>query len=181
MTNSLKRLDRALNTATIRAAMALMAVMCLVSLYQVLTRFVFGQPAGWSEVFARSLGIWMVYLGAAVCARHGTLICVEFLRSRLEGRAKAVLILLIAGVSLSVFAVVAWFGIEMTLRVRFQTLAGVENPFTGEGISIALVYAAVPVGAVLAMFAVFARLAEDLFEARGNQAGGARPTEMLEV
>jgi C4-dicarboxylate transporter, DctQ subunit len=173
--------DRFLMRWTMRAAMALLVLCCFVSLYQVVTRFVFEQPSTWSEVAARSLDIWMVYLGVAVAFRTGALMSVEFLVERLRGRTRAVLLALIAVVCLAVLGIMVWFGFAMVSRAQFQMLAGVENPFTGEGISIAVVYAAVPVGACLAIIGLLARLVEDLRAALGNEPGTVARREIFEV
>ncbi|MCW2244086.1 TRAP transporter small permease [Azospirillum canadense] len=166
---------------TLRAAMALLVLTCCVSLYQVVTRFVFEEPSTWSEVTARSLNIWMVYLGVAVAFRTGALMAVEFLFNRLHGGARAVLVVAIAGLSLGVLLVMAWYGWDMAARVRFQMLAGVDNPFTGEGISIALVYAAVPVGSVLAIVGLLARTVEQVRDALHARTTATAPQEVYEV
>ncbi|HET8725907.1 MAG TPA: TRAP transporter small permease [Alphaproteobacteria bacterium] len=165
---------------TLRLAVLLLALTCCVSLYQVMTRFLFEQPSTWSEVVARSLNVWMVYLGAAVAFRTGALMSVDFLVERLGGTARAVLIMAITGISLGVLLVLFWYGVQMAGRVRFQALAGVFNPFTGSTVSIAIVYAAVPAGAALAVIGLLARTAEQLREMRK---GGVpdRPRELFEV
>lgn len=166
---------------TLRAAMALLVLTCCVSLYQVATRFIFEEPSTWSEVTARSLNIWMVYLGVAVAFRTGALMAVEFLFNRLHGGARAALVVAISGLSLGVLLVMAWYGWDMVGRVRFQMLAGVDNPFTGEGISIALVYAAVPVGSVLAIVGLLARTAEQVRDALSARAPAPEAHEVYEV
>lgn len=166
---------------TLRAAMTLLVLAACVSLWQVVTRFVFEEPSTWSEVTARSLDIWMVYLGIAVAFRQGALMAVEFVQARLRGNARIALVAMIAGLSLGVLGVMAWFGWVMVDRVRFQMLAGVDNPFTGEGISIAWVYAAVPVGAVLSMVGVAARAAEEITAVRRSGGAQAAGHEVFEV
>ena len=69
----------------------------------------------------------------------------------------------------------------MVDRARFQMLAGVDNPFTGEGLSIALVYAAVPVGAALAIVGALARAGEEIRAALGEAPEPEGPREMFEV
>lgn len=167
---------------TLRVAMALLVLTCFISLWQVATRFLFEEPSTWSEVAARSLDIWMVYLGVAVAFRTGALIAVEFVAERVRGTAKALLLAIIAGLSLGVLAVMFWYGWEMADRVRFQMLAGVENPFTGDGISIALVYAAVPVGSLIAIVGVVARALEEIPAAlRSRAPADAGRREVYEV
>ncbi|HYG85476.1 MAG TPA: TRAP transporter small permease [Azospirillum sp.] len=181
MLAALSAFEKFLMRWTLRAAMALLVLACVVSFWQVVTRFVFEEPSTWSEVTARSLNIWMVYLGVAVAFRQGALMAVEFLHSRLRGNARVVLVAMISGLSLGVLGVMAWFGWQMVERVKFQMLAGVDNPFTGEGISIALVYAAIPVGAVLSIVGVVARAVEEIAEVRRTGTAEAAPQEIYEV
>lgn len=172
----LSRFERFAMLWTMRVAMALLALAAAIAFYQVLTRFLFEQPSTWSEVAVRSLAVWMVYLGVAVALRTGALMSIEFLSSRLTGTAGRVLVAAVAGLTLGVLLVMVWYGWQMVGRVRFQMLAGVDNPFTGEGISIALVYAAIPTGAALAIVGLLARAAEEM-----REKGRARPLEPREI
>jgi len=174
------RFERFVMRWTMRAAMTFLVLACAVAFYQVVTRFVFEQPSTWSEVTARALDIWMVYLGVAVAFRMGSMMAVDFLIERVSGVVRVALLALIAGVTLAVLGVMAWQGFAMVQRVRFQSLAGITNPITGEDVSIAVVYAAIPTGAALAMLGVVARLVEQLRAARADAPEPAR-REILEV
>ena len=68
---------------------------------------------------------------------------------------------LITGVSLAFLAVLVWFGINLLWRVRFQTFASME-------LSMAWAYAALPVGAVMAMVAVLANHVDPINEELDN-------------
>jgi TRAP-type C4-dicarboxylate transport system permease small subunit len=175
------RFEQLLTRWTLRAAMALLVLCSIVSFYQVVTRFVLEDPSAWSEVTARALNIWMVYLGVAVAFRTGALIAVDYLVDRLHGRARAVLVAVIAGVSLGVLGVMLWFGTVMVMRAQSQMLAGVLNPFTGEGVSISLVYAAIPAGAALAIVGLIARTVELLREAAAEAEPIAARRQIFEV
>lgn len=180
MLTALKLVDRTVFHVTLTLAMLLLVAMASVSFYQVTTRFVFEQPSTWSEVTSRSLQIWMVYLGLVAAFRTGSLMSVDMLQRLAPKRLKIVVICAIAGLNLGVLAVMFWWGWDMALRVRFQTLAGVDNPFTGGGISIALVYTAIPVGAALSIVAVLARFAEEVSRARrGEPVSEAEATAQL--
>lgn len=181
MLTFLSAVEREIMRWTLRTAMVLLALAAAISFYQVVTRFVFEEPSTWSEVAARSLTIWMVYLGVAVAFRTGALMSVEFLYQRLRGTARVVLIAAIAGLSLGVLGVMVWYGWVMVGRVRFQMLAGVDNPFTGDGISIAVVYAAIPTGAGLAILGLIARTAEQVRDALAERAGAEPVRETYEV
>ncbi|GGK29702.1 TRAP transporter small permease [Salinarimonas ramus] len=182
MLTALKLVDRAVFHVTLTLAMILLVTMAAVSFYQVTTRFVFEQPSTWSEVTSRSLQIWMVYLGLVAAFRTGSLMAVDMLQRLAPKTLKIVVICAIAGLNLGVLAVMFWYGWSMAERVRFQTLAGVDNPFTGGGISIAIVYTAIPVGAALSIVAVIARFAEEVSRAsRGEPVNEAEARARLET
>ncbi len=106
---------------------------------------------------------------------------VDFLVDRSRGWLRAVVIAAITGVSLGVLGVMLWFGVMMVGRAQFQMLAGVLNPFTGEGVSIATVYAAIPIGAAIAIVGVLARAIEQIRVALSNAPPLESRREIFEV
>lgn len=135
----------------INLAAALLAVAAALAIWQVWTRYVMGQPSTWSEVATRSLMIWAVFLAAPYGFRHGAMIAVELSYRMVPRRLLVWAHTVVAICSLIFLTVLAWQGYNMMLRVQSQTLAGLF-------ISIAYVYAAIPVGAVLSIFAVIGRM-----------------------
>jgi TRAP-type C4-dicarboxylate transport system permease small subunit len=93
--------------------------------------------------------IWMAYLGLAAAVRAGSLVSVDLLYRLVRGRRRRVLEGLIALATLALLGVLVWFGIDLTGRVRFQNLAGLEIP-------VSYAYAAIPAGALVSMLAVVA-------------------------
>ncbi|MCP3055336.1 TRAP transporter small permease [Aurantimonas marianensis] len=162
MLTVLRAVDRWVLRLSLGTAMALLALMSVITFWQVLTRFVLERPSTWSEVTARSLMIWMVYLGLVACLRAGSLISVDLLIARVPPASRKFLAIAIAGVTLGVLGVMVWYGWAMTERTARQTIAGVSDPFFGQKISIGFIYAAIPVGAALSIVATLARLAEEL-------------------
>src|SRR5690606_5887778 len=75
----LRAIDRIVVSVSLGVATFLMALMSCVTFYQVLTRFVFERPSTWSEVTARWLMIWMVYLGLVATLRMGALIAIDLI------------------------------------------------------------------------------------------------------
>lgn len=135
----------------LRLAIAFLVLAASLALYQVVTRFVFGAPSTWSEVITRSAMIWSVFLGVAVAFRHGAMISVDVIQNALPPRLGLGIFLLANVGSLVFFAVLLWQGWLMTLRVVPQRLAALE-------ISIAWVYAALPVGSAFILVAVLAAM-----------------------
>lgn len=133
----------------LRLSMLFLVIATSLALYQVTTRFVFGHPSTWSEVITRSAMVWSIFTGVAVAFRHGSMIAVEIIQRMLPPRLGLTLYLLASSLSVIFFAILFWQGWSMTLRVMRQKLAALE-------ISIAWVYAALPVGAVFTIIAILA-------------------------
>ena len=142
-------IERRLTALIIVIACVLLGIASTLGLYQVLTRFIFGQPSTWSEIAIRLILIWMVMFGVVVAFREGAQISVD-LMYRLSGRYQRLLHLLITTVILLVLGVTIWYGIDIAWRVRFQEIAGLEF------LPMSVGYAALPVGGTFAIFAVIA-------------------------
>jgi len=98
----------------------------------------------------RRLLIWCVMLGVVVALRQGVLVCVDLSLRLTKGHWHTAIRLFVTVATASFLATIVWFGVSLTYRVRFQTFASLD-------ISIAWAYAAVPVGAALAIVAVIAQ------------------------
>lgn len=141
-------LERRSTALALALACAMLVAAACLGMYQILSRFVFEQPAEWSEVLIRFTLIWMVFLGSPVAFRQGAMVCVD-LAHRMAGPAgKRVLDTLAALCALVILAVMLWFGIEYAWRGRFQTISGLES------YSMTWAYLAIPVGAVFSAIAV---------------------------
>lgn len=140
-----------LETVTTRIALVASIVFLLIAaglaMYQVTARFVFGNPSTWSEVITRSAMIWSVFLGVAPAFREGTMIAVEIIQRALPPRAGLWLYMTSMALTLLFFSILFWQGWAMAERVARQKLAALE-------VSIAWVYAALPVGSVFILIAV---------------------------
>lgn len=121
--------------------------------FQVIARFILQSPADWSEAWTRASLIWTVMLGLSLAFRQGAMLSVEMLHSVLRERNKRILEHLIMAITVSFLGFLAWVGVQMTLRVRFQTMPSFD-------VSISWVYMSIPIGAALAIIAVVAFWAE---------------------
>ena len=161
MRNLLLRLDRLTTGAAWALACVLLATITLLGLWQVVSRFVLSQPSTWTEESMRRLLIWMVMLGTAVAFRRGALVSVDLMLRVSRGAWQQVVRWTITLASAAYLGVLLWFGIDLATRVRFQTFASME-------LSMAWAYAALPVGAALALLAVAAHHLEPLNEELDN-------------
>jgi len=142
--NTLVRLSDRFTHLIHNASAILLAVASLLVFYQVITRFVIGHSATWTEVLARAVIIWMVFLACGPAIRLGRMIPIDALRAMLPRPAQIWLIRFVFLASLTVLGVLIWYGYRMTLRVMDQRVAMLD-------VSVAWFYVAVPIGSILAL------------------------------
>lgn len=157
MKRLLLALDRWITGAALFVACLLLALVSGLGIWQVVSRFVLQEPSTWTEEAMRRLLIWMVMLGIVAAFRHGALVSVDLMLRLSRGRWLGFVRGAIAAVSLLFLAVLVWYGIDLVVRVRFQTFASME-------LSMAWAYAALPAGALLSMLAVVANLLDPMNE-----------------
>ena len=150
MREILLAVDRRLSNLSLHMACALLAVISCLGMWQVVSRFLLSQPSTWTEEAMRRLLIWCVMLGVVVAFRRGALVSVDLMLRLSKGAWRHLVRTVITVSSLTFLGVLLWFGIDLAWRVRFQTFASME-------ISMAWAYAALPVGAALAIVAVLAQ------------------------
>ena len=145
--NLFQSFERQSTRVALALSIAFLVIAASLAMWQVTTRFVLGQPSTWSEVITRSAMIWAIFMGVAATYRHGSMIAMEIIQRSLPRRLGLGLFLIANLLSALFFAILFWQGWGMTERVAAQKLAALE-------VSIAWVYAALPVGSVFAMIAI---------------------------
>lgn len=145
--NFFQSFERQSTRIALALSIAFLVIAAALAMWQVTTRFVFGQPSTWSEVITRSAMIWAIFMGVAATYRHGSMIAMEIIQRSLPRGLGLGLFLVANLLSALFFAILFWQGWGMTERVAAQKLAALE-------VSIAWVYAALPVGSVFAMIAI---------------------------
>lgn len=153
--------DRIVTAIALNLACLLLALISVLGMWQVVTRFVLSQPSTWTEELMRRLLIWCVMLGVVVAFRRGALVSVDLMLQISRGAFHRFVRVLILVSSLAFLGVLVWFGIDLVWRVRFQTFASME-------LSMAWAYAALPFGALLSMFAVIAHYIDPASEELEN-------------
>lgn len=129
----------------------MLVVAACIGLYQILSRFIFLQPAEWSEVSVRFALVWMVFLGIPMAFREGAMVCVDLLHRKSGPKMRRVLDTIAAVAGLTLIAVIIWFGTDYAWRTRFQTIPGIES------MTMPWAYAAMPVGGVFCVLAILAQ------------------------
>lgn len=121
-----------------------LGVIACIAIAQVGARYIFRAPLAWSEEVIRFAMIWGVFLGTGVVVRRGMLVAVEAIYII----ASPAVAKIIGWVSLTVssvfWVVLIYFGWAITGRVTGLTSGSM-------GLPMSLVYAAIPVGAAIAL------------------------------
>ena len=120
-----------------------MMVMLVTIFAQVITRYGFGYTPEWSEEWARSLFVYVVFLGSALIMGESGHLAVEFLPNHFKGTLVGKLLKLLYLVCGYLFvAILLTQGTKMTQVMSFQTSPGLE-------ISMSYIYAVIPVSGCL--------------------------------
>ena len=150
---ALTLISETLIRSTHNMAALLLAVAFVLVFYQVVTRFVLGDAAAWSEILARAVIIWTVFVVAGAAFRFGKMIPIDAIRNMMPKGVQIWLIRVVAIASLIVLAVLIWFGIQMTMHVVNQQVAMLN-------VSVSWFYIAIPIGAALAVPGVLLALVD---------------------
>jgi TRAP-type C4-dicarboxylate transport system permease small subunit len=146
------RLEQAATWFAMAAACAMMALAASLGMFQILMRFVFEQPAEWTEVMIRFSLIWMVFLGIPAAFRQGAMVSVDVLYRWSPPHLKRVLDWVVCLAALALVGVIFWWGWDYANRGKVQTMIGLEN------VSMFWAYLAMPVGAVFCALGIVGNL-----------------------
>lgn len=149
----LQLFDRGLTRLVSWLAQGLLWFAVAAGFYQVLARFVLQSPSAQSEALTRAAIIWAVMLGVALAFRYGAMLGVDLLHNLLAPHKARILEHIVLVIVIGFLIFLAWIGIEMTWRVRFQTIPSLK-------ITVAWVYMSIPIGAILSIFAALAYWAQ---------------------
>ena len=147
-------LERRTTALSLAIACAMLVIAVCLGLYQIFARFVFQQPAEWSEVLIRFTLIWMVFMGVPCAFRQGAMVCVDVLHRWSGPAMRRALDWLVAIASLTLVAVIVRFGFEYAYRARFQTISGLES------FSMTWAYLAIPIGGLFCVLGIIGCLVD---------------------
>ena len=146
---------------------AMLAVMVIVVALQICVRFLLPKlglivAMPWTEELARYLMVWCIFLGAAVASRSGALIAMDSVVDALPPA------LADAGRSIGLVLTIAFFGLLIWLGGRWVQFGTMETS-TVMALPMAWVYAAMPVGAIVAILNIVTLMAERHFQRRAER------------
>jgi len=146
------KIDENLHRITLAFTAMLLSVAVLLTFYQVLTRFILNDPAPWSELLARGVIIWAVFIGLPYAIRHGELISIDIIKSIFPKHIYLIKTF-VQLVTLTVLLVLFYNGVEVTIRVNHQAVSLLN-------FSMSWFYAAIPLGSGLAVISLLFRQVE---------------------
>jgi C4-dicarboxylate transporter DctQ subunit len=135
---------------------------------EVVSRYIFATSHGFMEEFSRWFQIWLAYLMIGVVEKRRRHIAVGILPSRLSGKYRTALMIVISMMNLIVSVVLCWAGIELIQLLR-QT--GVLSQ-TGIPTPMWIVRVCVPLGAICLAFFSIEHLVTDIRSLASQYAQG---------
>ncbi|MBY7144476.1 TRAP transporter small permease [Virgibacillus sp. NKC19-3] len=143
-------IDRVNNVVKYLVSILFIALVVLVFM-QVVTRFIINYPLSWTEEISRYLMIYIVFIGSALAVRTNEHIAIDFLLEIISPKNKKRLNIITLFISVLFFAMLTYFGFQLTLIVFDQATPTLQ-------FSMAWAYAAIPAGSLLMILNVFAVL-----------------------
>lgn len=106
------------------ACVLVFAVMTVVALVNVITRYVVRYSLAFTEEVVVSLFVWLTLLGTAVAFREGSHLAFSFLVERLTGILRRAALVLSTSLSVGLYAALVWFGLG---QIRSERLLGTTS------------------------------------------------------
>ena len=156
MKNAFLTFERWTTFIAMLGACAMLAVASALGMFQILMRFVFEQPAEWTEVLIRFSLIWMVFLAIPAAFRQGAMVSVDVLYRWSGPRLRRVLDWVVALAALALIAIIIWWGWDYAQRGGVQSMAGLES------VSMFWAYLAMPVGGLFCVVGIIGNLIDPL-------------------
>lgn len=147
MASFIIKFSQGLSKLVLNITALLMAMLALLVFYQVITRFIFDAPSTWSEILARLLMVWMVYLSIGCVFRQGSMITITFFVDLLPNSLGIWFKRGVTAVVLGFAFILMYYGWEMAQRVSSQNVSMLN-------ISAFWLYVSIPFGGLLSIPAV---------------------------
>jgi TRAP-type C4-dicarboxylate transport system permease small subunit len=138
------------------------SAVAVLTVLQVLSRYVIGHSLPWTEEMARYCFMWLIYVGMVLGLNRGSHASVDILRDRFPGRAARLLRCAVHTLSVALFAVLLYHGILLLSMVSGQNSPAMR-------ISILIPYASLPTGCALMIIEELWLLRESAQDGKGDR------------
>jgi TRAP-type C4-dicarboxylate transport system permease small subunit len=150
MKNTLLTVEGYTTKFSLFIACLMMAIAASLGVFQVVMRFILEIPAEWTEVLIRFSLIWMVFMGVPYAFRVGAMVSVDGLYRWTTPRGRRIFDFVTSLASLTLVAVIIWWGWDYSKRGQMQSVIGLE------GVTMFWAYLALPVGGIFCVPAIVA-------------------------
>lgn len=140
----------------------LLAVMFLITFWQIVARFLPGESIVWSEELARFVFVWIVFLGAGTLMRDEEHIRIGVLTDRL-GRISGRVFRILSALLVIPFLLILTWGGYLNMIQQWNTFAP-----TVEWLRLGYVYLSLVISGVLMLVYLFRNLYRNLFSAQSQ-------------
>ena len=124
---------------------ALFIIILILTFASVFFRYILNDSIVWAEEVIRYTFIWMFFLCMPEATRIGAHITLDIFPSRLKGKNKTIVNILIEIINIAFLAIVVFYGMKITIVNMAQSSAALRIPY-------GFVYLAIPVGGSLMLF-----------------------------
>ena len=138
----------------------LLAILVVVVVLQIGSRFILGKPFVWTVELALVLFVWLIFVGAVVGVRRKSLQAIDILAELFPSKLRRVLALVIHLGIIGFVLILIWQGAILTANSTRQVMPTTELPR-------AAVFVVVPLSGVLMLF-YLCRQAVELFSKAGE-------------
>ncbi len=150
----LQRVSRGLNAVVEKLLLIMGSAICIIVFAQVLFRYL-GNSLGWSEEVSRHLLIAITFLGGTSAYKRSRFIGLQGIGQYLGKTMQRMIVLMLQGLTLGCFGVLAWFGTSYTVRAWELSTASLQIPMS-------IPFAVIPVSALVFVVHVLADIADTL-------------------
>jgi TRAP-type C4-dicarboxylate transport system permease small subunit len=145
----MKQLNKLVNilfSAAKWTSVVLFALMVLLSIVQVVCRYVLQISLSFTEELARFLFIWVTFLGTALALKKDQLVKMDLLVQQFPAVVQKAIRVLLFIVSLAAYWIMVYYGFVLLQKTLHQTSAALKIP-------MAYIYLVVPIcGILMALF-----------------------------
>lgn len=159
----LKKICTAFESAINTMIVIVAVVMMVIGILQILFRYVFSSSLSWSEESIRYLHVWLVTIGGTVCFYRGSFSVITLISDKIEAKSK------IAGQFLTILRFlfpIIFYGIMLVVGVRVCGAYTVKTS-AATHISMALVYACIPLSGLIGILFSVAKIPELVGKLKG--------------
>jgi TRAP-type transport system small permease protein len=137
-------------------------VIVIITILQVIARFVFDSPLTWTDELGRFILIWMVFIGAAIVSYDDKHMAVEVVQEKMSPKVKLISSLIMRVMILIFLAITAYSSIELVKVSHYLSSGALEIPFSYWRV-------AAPVGCILMSIFIIIRSVTDIQDYRNGE------------